>query len=86
MTEPQRIHIPGWCVDLIVDPALKNLTFSMLGQLHLDDPQRLDASCVKCHAPSVIQGVVYMMGANGTVRVGTVLECNTCIHFLQHQN
>lgn len=86
MTEPQKIHLPMYCLDLVVDPSIKNVPMSFFGQLHLEDPARLDASCTTCHAPGVIQGFVYATGLQGIVKLGYVLECQTCISLMQHRN
>lgn len=86
MTEPQKIHLPMYCLDLVVDPALKDISMTFNGMLHLTDPVRLDACCTTCHAPGVIQGFVFATGLQGAIKLGYVLECNTCNMFLEHRN
>lgn len=76
------LPVPGTSLMMRLDPgAEKKIGPTRWGQFSLDDPEWLDAQCVKCHGSQIAFARVYFQSNQGISRIGTVQDCKWCLYF-----
>lgn len=76
------IQMPGTDLMMQLDPgAEKKIGPVRFGQFSLDDPEWIDAECVKCHGNQIAFARVYFQSDHGISRIATVQDCKWCRYF-----